>query len=119
MTLVRYMDKDLLKQLPQCEGGEEDLCDIDPSKLLLEHVSRYCYHHHQLNNSMFIHHSFTILFVITIIVCRHFHGNFSCIGMNAAGPSPMSDPIELVVLYPPGKTKTNIKAKTRERWRQF
>ena len=55
MTLVRYMDKDLLKQLPQCEGGEEDLCDIDPSKLLLEHVSRYCYHHdHQLNNSMFI-----------------------------------------------------------------
>ena len=66
------MDKDLLKQLPQCEGDEEDLCDIDPSKLLLEHVS------------------------------RHFHGNFSCIGMNAAGPSPMSDPIELVVLYPPG-----------------
>ena len=55
VTLVRYMDKDLLKQLPQCEGGEEDLCDIDPSKLLLEHVSRYCYHHdHQLNNSMFI-----------------------------------------------------------------
>jgi len=67
-----FMDKDLLKQLPQCEGGEEDLCDIDPSKLLLEHVS------------------------------RHFHGNFSCIGMNAAGPSPMSSPIELVVLYPPG-----------------
>ena len=71
------MDKDLLKQLPQCEGDEVDLCDIDPSKLLLEHVS------------------------------RHFHGNFSCIGMNAAGPSPMSDPIELVVLYPPG-TKLKI-----------
>ena len=70
------MDKDLLKQLPQCEGDEEDLCDIDPSKLLLEHVS------------------------------RHFHGNFSCIGMNAAGPSPMSDPIELVVLYPPGTKLT-------------
>ena len=55
VTLVRYMDKDLLKQLPQCEGGEEDLCDIDPSKLLLEHVSRYCYHHDQLNDSMLIH----------------------------------------------------------------
>ena len=52
VTVVRYMDKDLLKQLPQCEGGEEDLCDIDPSKLLLEHVSRYCYHHDQLNDSM-------------------------------------------------------------------
>jgi hypothetical protein len=67
-----FMDRDLLKQLPQCEGGKGDLCDIDPSKLLLEHVS------------------------------RHFHGNFSCIGMNAAGPSPMSAPIELVVLHPPG-----------------
>ena len=74
----RYMDKDLLKQLPQCDGDDKDLCDIDPSKLLLEHVS------------------------------RHFHGNFSCIGMNAAGPSPMSEPIELVVLYPPGTAfKTN------------
>ena len=64
---------------------------------------------------IFVHHSFTILLVITIIVCRHFHGNFSCIGMNAAGPSPMSDPIELVVLYPPGQTKTDAKTKTRER----
>ena len=63
---------------PQSRYMDKDLCDIDPSKLLLEHVS------------------------------RHFHGNFSCIGMNAAGPSPMSEPIELVVLYPPGTAfKTN------------
>jgi len=67
-----FMDKDLLKQLPQCGNQDDDLCDIDPSKLLLEHVS------------------------------RHFHGNFSCIGMNEAGPSIMSRPVELQVHYPPG-----------------
>ena len=61
VTVVRYMDKDLLKQLPQCEGGEEDLCDIDPSKLLLEHVSRYCYHHQFNMSIIFVHYSFTIL----------------------------------------------------------
>ena len=48
-------------------GGDDDLCDIDPSKLLLEHVS------------------------------RHFHGNFSCVGINEAGLSPMSADLELEV----------------------
>ena len=70
-----FMDEDLLKQLPQCGGGGgggAELCDIDPSRLLLERVS------------------------------RHFHGNFSCVGRNAAGPSPRSAPRELLVNYPPG-----------------
>ena len=66
-----FLDDELLKQLPQC-GTQDDLCDIDPSKLLLEHVS------------------------------RHFHGNFSCIGTNLAGVSEISAPSGLVVDYPPG-----------------
>ena len=67
-----YMDTELLKQLPQCDGTNPELCDIEPSHLLLEHVS------------------------------RHFHGNFSCVGSNAAGPSAPSPRSELRVLYPPG-----------------
>ena len=78
LTGVRwFMDGDLLKELRQCGdhlpgsgeygGGDDDLCDIDPSKLLLEYVS------------------------------RHFHGNFSCVGINEAGLSPMSADVELEV----------------------
>lgn len=77
LTGVRwYMDGDLLKELPQCDYTAEDeddyLCDVDPDKLLLEHVSRL------------------------------FHGNFSCVGINEAGWSQMSPGLELEVLYPPG-----------------
>ena len=47
--------------------GREELCDVDPSKLLLESVN------------------------------RHFSGNFSCIGLNMAGSSNMSDHVHLEV----------------------
>ena len=65
------MDGDLLKELPQCDYTAEDednyLCDVDPDKLLLDHVSRL------------------------------FHGNFSCVGINKAEWSQMSPGIELEV----------------------
>ena len=68
-----YMDGNLLKELPDCpddqldfggfgeNNGANDLCDIDPSKLLLEHVSKL------------------------------FHGNYSCEAANEAGWSDMSE----------------------------
>ena len=64
-----YMDGILLKQLPLCDetGLDNDLCDIDPSKLLLEHVS------------------------------KQFHGNFSCEGASEAGWSDMSEEEELQI----------------------
>ena len=71
-----FMDGVLLKQLPMCHNeleydiidaensgdnnDEDDLCDIDPSKLLLEHVTKL------------------------------FHGNFSCEATNDAGWSKRS-----------------------------
>jgi hypothetical protein len=67
------MDGNLLKELPDCpddqldfggfgeNSGANDLCDIDPSKLLLEHVSKL------------------------------FHGNYSCEAANEAGWSDMSE----------------------------
>ena len=71
-----FMDGVLLKQLPMCHNeleydiidaestgannDEDDLCDIDPSKLLLEHVTKL------------------------------FHGNFSCEATNDAGWSERS-----------------------------
>ncbi|XP_071742750.1 synaptogenesis protein syg-2 isoform X3 [Lepeophtheirus salmonis] len=68
-----FMDGELLKELPQCDDENNmDLCDIDPSKLLLEHVS------------------------------RHFSGNFSCQGVNEAGWSDFSDEKILEVFYSPG-----------------
>ena len=36
---------------------------------------------------------------------RHFHGNFSCIGITTAGLSEVSPPVTLKVLYPPGKAR--------------
>ena len=48
-----FMDMILLQVLPQCETVSS-LCDVDPTKLLLESVN------------------------------RHFYGNFSCIGINSA-----------------------------------
>lgn len=40
LTAVRwYLDGDLLKELPEC-NGTDIFCDIDPSKLLLEDVGR-------------------------------------------------------------------------------
>merc|ERR1719270_121329 len=78
-----FMDGDLLKQLPQCDTDtSNDLCDIDPSKLLLEEVS------------------------------RHFHGNFSCIGSSEAGQSNMSPMVGLQVNYPPGRPTLTARDKT-------
>ena len=76
-----FMDGVLLKQLPMCHeeleydligshlsrNDEEDLCDIDPSKLLLEHVTKL------------------------------FHGNFSCEATNDAGWSERSDEAQLEI----------------------
>ena len=63
----------MLKELPDCPKNgsdyayEEDLCDVDPSKLLLEYVG------------------------------RSFQGNYSCEGLNAAGWGPASDTEELII----------------------
>ncbi|CAL4089282.1 unnamed protein product, partial [Meganyctiphanes norvegica] len=74
-----YLDGVLLKELPECDGNEtmygsdSSLCDIDPSRLLLENVF------------------------------RDFHGNYTCEGMNDAGWGPRSNDGELIVYYPPGE----------------
>lgn len=76
-----YLDGELLKELPDCPnnfsystpmprrevGDGSDLCDIDPSKLLLESVG------------------------------RSFQGNYTCQGRNEAGWGPQSGPVELHV----------------------
>ena len=70
-TVQWFMDRILLQQLPRCEEEEispSSLCGVDPTKLILESVN------------------------------RHFHGNFSCIGINKAGPSKMSMPASLIIL---------------------
>ncbi|KAH8286528.1 hypothetical protein KR054_010889, partial [Drosophila jambulina] len=73
LTKVRwYANSTLLKELPDCEETREDLCHIDPSKLLLESIG------------------------------RGFFYNYSCEGLNAAGWGPRSEDKELIVHYEPG-----------------
>ncbi|KAK2579264.1 hypothetical protein KPH14_008224 [Odynerus spinipes] len=83
LTAVRwYLDGDLLKELPDCTTNDtitstlpeesSSICDIDPSKLLLEAVG------------------------------RSFHGNYSCEGRNEAGWGPMSPSTSLTIYYKPG-----------------
>lgn len=78
LTKVRwFLDGQLLKELPECDPhdskeDDEDLCGIDPIKMLLQDVG------------------------------RDFGGNYSCEGMNAAGWGPRSLSEELVVFYEPG-----------------
>ncbi|XP_033342891.1 neuromusculin isoform X2 [Megalopta genalis] len=80
LTAVRwYLNGDLLKELPDCTRNStatttstEDLCDIDPSKLLLQAVD------------------------------REFHGNCSCEGRNDAGWGPLSPSAPVIVYYKPG-----------------
>ncbi|XP_070141225.1 uncharacterized protein nrm isoform X1 [Drosophila kikkawai] len=73
LTKVRwYANSTLLKELPDCEETREDLCHIDPSKLLLESIG------------------------------RGFFYNYSCEGFNAAGWGPRSEDKELIVHYEPG-----------------
>lgn len=70
-----FLDGQLLKELPECdynENDEDNLCEIDPSKMLLQNVG------------------------------RDFHGNYSCEGYNAAGWGDVSNEAELVVYYEPG-----------------
>lgn len=70
-----FLDGQLLKELPECEYDENDedsLCEVDPSKMLLQNVG------------------------------RDFHGNYSCEGYNAAGWGDVSNEAELVVFYEPG-----------------
>ena len=81
----RYLDGELLKELPDCvsssyntTGYEEDLCDIDPSKLLLENVG------------------------------RSFQGNYSCEGMNAAGWGPASDEEQLIIYCKKERKKRSL-----------
>lgn len=71
-----YLDGELLKELPECPNisystpipsNTSDLCDIDPSKLMLESVG------------------------------RSFQGNYTCQGRNEAGWGPQSMPVELHV----------------------
>lgn len=74
-----YLDGELLKELPDCPLNDsviysmydEDLCDVDPSKLLLEYVG------------------------------RSFQGNYSCEGLNAAGWGPLSNGEELIIYCKP------------------
>lgn len=66
------------QELPECDGNasmygsNSELCDIDPSRMLLENVF------------------------------KDFHGNYSCEGMNEAGWGHRSADAELVVHYAPG-----------------
>ncbi|XP_063630636.1 hemicentin-1 isoform X7 [Cydia splendana] len=71
-----YLDNEVLKKLPECNGTDPALCDeVDPSMLLLQDTT------------------------------RSFHGNYSCQGKNAAGEGERSPQTELVVNYPPGPAK--------------
>ncbi|XP_063370489.1 hemicentin-2 isoform X1 [Cydia amplana] len=71
-----YLDNEVLKKLPECNGTDPALCDeVDPSMLLLQDTT------------------------------RSFHGNYSCQGKNAAGEGERSTQTELVVNYPPGPAK--------------
>uniref|UniRef100_A0A182Y1N1 Ig-like domain-containing protein n=1 Tax=Anopheles stephensi TaxID=30069 RepID=A0A182Y1N1_ANOST len=77
LTKVRwFLDGEFLKELPECEeetlGTDENLCEVDPSKMLLQNVG------------------------------REFIGNYSCEGFNAAGWGDVSDENPLDIYYEPG-----------------
>ena len=68
-----FMDNILLYSLPNCDQPASNLCQVDPTKLFLENIN------------------------------RHFHGNFSCVGVLASGlRSSMSNSVSVTVLFPPG-----------------
>ncbi|CAH2098777.1 unnamed protein product [Euphydryas editha] len=74
--VVWYLDGELLKHLPECNGTDDTLCnEVDPSMLLLQDTT------------------------------KSFHGNYSCKGKNYAGWGNESEKTELVVNYPPGPAK--------------
>ncbi|XP_013161702.1 PREDICTED: hemicentin-1 isoform X3 [Papilio xuthus] len=74
--VIWYLDGEILKHLPECNGTNDSLCnDVDPSMLLLQDTT------------------------------KSFHGNYSCKGKNYAGWGNESAKTELVVNYPPGPAK--------------
>ncbi|KAI4500118.1 hypothetical protein M0802_004988 [Mischocyttarus mexicanus] len=94
LTAVRwYLDGDLLKELPDCtttndtitstlsEESSSSICDIDPSKLLLEAVG------------------------------RSFHGDYSCEGRNDAGWGPISTSTSVTIYYKPGPATISYEPK--------
>ncbi|XP_043491381.1 hemicentin-2 isoform X2 [Polistes fuscatus] len=92
LTAVRwYLDGDLLKELPDCTTNDtitstlpeesSSICDIDPSKLLLEAVG------------------------------RSFHGDYSCEGRNDAGWGPMSPSTSVTIYYKPGPATISYEPK--------
>ncbi|XP_049546887.1 hemicentin-1 isoform X1 [Anopheles darlingi] len=77
LTRVRwFLDGEFLKELPECEdetiGTDENLCEVDPSKMLLQNVG------------------------------REFIGNYSCEGFNSAGWGDVSEENQLDIYYEPG-----------------
>ncbi|XP_055597510.1 hemicentin-1-like isoform X2 [Uranotaenia lowii] len=70
-----FLDGEFLKELPECDGeglGDENLCEVDPTKMLLQNVG------------------------------REFIGNYSCEGFNVAGWGDTSDDNPLDIYYEPG-----------------
>ncbi|XP_055535886.1 hemicentin-1 isoform X2 [Wyeomyia smithii] len=76
LTKVRwFLDGEFLKELPECDDdslGDENLCEVDPTKMLLQNVG------------------------------REFIGNYSCEGFNVAGWGDTSEDHPLNIFYEPG-----------------
>ncbi|KAL1401074.1 hypothetical protein pipiens_006909 [Culex pipiens pipiens] len=76
LTKVRwFLDGEFLKELPECDEastGDENLCEVDPTKMLLQNVG------------------------------REFIGNYSCEGFNVAGWGDTSEENPLDIYYEPG-----------------
>ncbi|XP_030767914.1 hemicentin-1 isoform X2 [Sitophilus oryzae] len=75
-----FLDGELMKEFPECNYTAKDdtggpFCGLDPSFLSLETVD------------------------------ETFAGNYTCQGENVAGWGPVSDPVELIVYYPPSPAK--------------
>ncbi|XP_065086926.1 hemicentin-1 isoform X2 [Ochlerotatus camptorhynchus] len=80
LTRVRwFLDGEFLKELPECNNdedgsslGDENLCEVDPTKMLLQNVG------------------------------REFIGNYSCQGFNDGGWGDISEENSLDIYYEPG-----------------
>nr|XP_029731893.1 hemicentin-1 isoform X3 [Aedes albopictus] len=80
LTKVRwFLDGEFLKELPECDDdgdgnslGDENLCEVDPTKMLLQNVG------------------------------REFIGNYSCQGFNLGGWGDISEENSLDIYYEPG-----------------
>ncbi|KAL1502354.1 hypothetical protein ABEB36_007505 [Hypothenemus hampei] len=75
-----FLDDELMKEFPECNYTSKDdsggpFCGLDPSILSLERVD------------------------------ETFAGNYTCQGENVAGWGPISEPVELIVYYPPSPAK--------------